>query len=58
MQLMKGSAQRRYRCRGFTLVEMAIVLVIVGLLLAGILNARSVIRNAQTKDIIKRIRDS
>lgn len=43
--------------RGFTLVEIAIVLVIIGLILGGILNAQSVIRNAQTKDSIKALTD-
>lgn len=43
--------------RGFTLVEIAIVLVIIGFLLAGILNAQSVLRNARTKDTIKAVSD-
>jgi prepilin-type N-terminal cleavage/methylation domain-containing protein len=43
--------------RGFTLVEISIVLVIIGLILGGILNAQSVIRNAQTKDAIKALND-
>lgn len=34
---------------GFTLVELAVVLLIVGLLLAGILRAREIIDNAQMK---------
>ena len=42
---------------GFTLAEIAIVLVIIGLILGGVLNARSVIRNAQTKDIIKAVNE-
>jgi prepilin-type N-terminal cleavage/methylation domain-containing protein len=45
------------RNHGFTLVEIAIVLVIIGLILGGILNAQSVIRNAQTKDSIKALTD-
>lgn len=45
------------RQQGFTLVEVSIVLVIVGLILGGILNAQSVIRNAQTKDSIKALND-
>lgn len=50
-------ASRRSRNRGFTLVEISIVLVIIGLILGGILNAQSVIRNAQTKDSIKALND-
>jgi len=47
----------RHRAQGFTLVEIAIVLVIIGFLLAGILNAQSVMRNARTKDTIKAVTD-
>ena len=43
--------------RGFTLVEMSIVLVVIGLILTGILNSQSVIRNAKTKDLIKGVND-
>ena len=49
--------QRRSHQQGFTLVEIAIVLVIIGFLLAGILNAQSVMRNARTKDTIKAVND-
>ena len=42
---------------GFTLAEISIVLVIVGLILGGVLNARSVIRNGQTKDAIKAVNE-
>ncbi|MCF8168520.1 MAG: type II secretion system GspH family protein [Rhodoferax sp.] len=42
---------------GFTLVEIAIVMVIIGLLLAGILNAQSILRNARTQDTIKAVND-
>ncbi len=45
------------RAKGFTLVEIAIVLVIIGFLLGGILNAQSVLRNARTKDTIKAVTD-
>lgn len=48
---------KKSRQRGFTLVEIAIVLVIIALLMSGILNSRSVIRHAQTKDIIKAVGD-
>jgi prepilin-type N-terminal cleavage/methylation domain-containing protein len=47
----------RQKNQGFTLVEISIVLVIIGLILGGILNAQSVIRNAQTKDAIKALDD-
>ncbi|MBC7919367.1 MAG: prepilin-type N-terminal cleavage/methylation domain-containing protein [Rhodoferax sp.] len=49
--------QRTLSQDGFTLVEIAIVLVIIGLILAGILNAQSVLRNARTKDVIKAVND-
>jgi prepilin-type N-terminal cleavage/methylation domain-containing protein len=45
------------RSRGFTLVEIAIVLVIIGLIMGGVLNARSVLRNARTKDVVKAVAD-
>lgn len=45
------------RSLGFSLIEISIVLVIIGFILAGVLNARSVIRNAQTKDVIKAVKD-
>lgn len=37
---------------GFTMVEMAIVLVVVGLLIAGVMTGRSMIRKAQLSSII------
>jgi len=55
--LARAKRAENRRQHGFTLVEIAIVLVIIGLLMAGILNSRSVIRNAQTKDIIKAVGD-
>jgi prepilin-type N-terminal cleavage/methylation domain-containing protein len=59
MQLNKNAthASLARKHQGFTLVEISIVLVIIGLILGGILNAQSVIRNAQTKDAIKALND-
>ena len=41
--------------KGFTLVEIAIVLVIVGLLIGGILKGQSMIRNAKVKRLVNEI---
>ena len=41
------------RQRGFTLVEIAIVLVIVGLLLAGVLKGQELIENSKIRNIAK-----
>ena len=41
------------RARGFTLVEIAIVLVIIGLLLGGVLKGQSLIDSARVKNIIQ-----
>jgi prepilin-type N-terminal cleavage/methylation domain-containing protein len=46
-----------YLNKGFTLIEMSIVMVIIGALLAGVLSARTIIRNSQTKDLIKSVND-
>jgi prepilin-type N-terminal cleavage/methylation domain-containing protein len=54
---MRIHSSPRRTNQGFTLVEIAIVLVIIGFLLAGILNAQSVMRNARTKDTIKAMTD-
>lgn len=43
--------------RGFTLVEIAVVLVIIGIILGGVLNARSIMRNASVKDVAKAVGD-
>ena len=37
---------------GFTLVEIAIVLVIIGLLLGGVLKGQEMIENARIKSIV------
>jgi prepilin-type N-terminal cleavage/methylation domain-containing protein len=42
---------------GFTLVETAVVLVIIGLILGGILGSRSLIRSMQAKDVIAIVED-
>ena len=42
---------RKYRQSGFTLVEIAIVLVIIGLLIGGVLKGRELITNAKIKRV-------
>lgn len=37
------------KARGFTLIEMAIVLVIIGIILAGVMKGRDIVRGAQIK---------
>jgi prepilin-type N-terminal cleavage/methylation domain-containing protein len=49
---MKASAYGMDRQRGFTLVEIAIVLVIIGLLLGGILKGQEMITQAKIKNVI------
>lgn len=39
--------------RGFTLVEIAIVLVIIGLLVGGVLKGQAMIQNAKVKKVVK-----
>lgn len=39
--------------KGFTLIEVAIVLVIIGLLIGGIIKGRQFIENAKVKNIVK-----
>lgn len=46
-----------YRQRGFTLVEIAIVLVIIGLLLGGVLKGQELINSAKVKNVIGEFRN-
>src|SRR5262249_35034469 len=48
----KGLSMKRTQEQGFTLVEIAIVLVIVGLLLGGILKGQEMITQAKIKNSI------
>ena len=41
--------QRQLKQQGFTLVEIAIVLVIIGLLLGGVLKGQEMIKSAKVK---------
>lgn len=50
---MRHLSARRPAQRGFTLVEIAIVLVIIGLLLGGVLKGQGLIDSARVKNIIQ-----
>ena len=39
--------------KGFTLVEVAIVMVIIGLLIGGVLKGQAMIQNAKVKRVVK-----
>ena len=44
------------RQSGFTLIELAIVLVIIGLILAAVLKGQEMIQNAKVKNVINDLR--
>lgn len=53
----RRSGANRKPALGFTLVEVSIVLVIIGLILGGILQGQSLIRSMQVKDVMSVIKD-
>jgi prepilin-type N-terminal cleavage/methylation domain-containing protein len=50
-----ASLIRRHCCRGFTLIELAIVLVVIGLLLGGILKGQELIESARARNLISQM---
>lgn len=53
----KHMISRRQKERGFTLVEMGVVLVIVGLIIGGILFGRDLIRVSELRSVMKNVED-
>lgn len=49
---MIKDTQTLVRKRGFTLIELSIVLVIISLIVAGIVGGRSLVRSAELRDVI------
>ena len=50
---MKSLSQVGSKQRGFTLIEIAIVLVIIGLLVGGVLQGQELINNSRVKQAVK-----
>ncbi|WP_018606727.1 prepilin-type N-terminal cleavage/methylation domain-containing protein [Uliginosibacterium gangwonense] len=55
---MKNYRLARHQQSGFTLVEIAIVLVIIGLLLGGVLKGQELINSAKSKAVISDFRNT
>lgn len=55
--LTRRAKWKAMKKQGFTLVEMALVLVIIGIILAGILNAQSMIESSRAKDFVTIVED-
>jgi prepilin-type N-terminal cleavage/methylation domain-containing protein len=53
--LFRGAPMSRHNQQGFTLIEIAIVLVIIGLLLGGILQGQSLINSARVRNLISQM---
>lgn len=50
---MKSSIKNMKKQKGFTLIEIAIVLVIIGLLVGGVLQGQELIENSRVKQAVK-----